>query len=66
MISAAPGDPAFLFTCAGDEKMPLPMISPITSDSPLRYVRLLFFSSDPPLSALVGSSAGLAGAPSAV
>jgi hypothetical protein len=65
-MSDAPGDPAFLFTWDGDEKMPLPIMSPTTSERPLRYVRLLFFSSEPPLSAFVGSSAGLEGAPSAV
>jgi hypothetical protein len=46
--------------------MPLPMIRPMTSDSPLRYVRLLFLSSEPPLRALDGSRAGLEGAPRAV
>lgn len=43
-INAAPGEPALLFTLAGEEKMPLPMIKPTTSDSPLRYVKLLFLS----------------------
>jgi hypothetical protein len=65
-IKDAPGDPAFLFTCDGEEKMPLPITSPMTSDSPFRYVRLLFLSNEPPLSALVGSSAGFDGAPNAV
>ena len=46
--------------------MPLPIISPTTNDSPLRYVKLLFFSNEPPLSAFDGSKAGLEGAPSAV
>jgi hypothetical protein len=43
-INAAPGDPALLFTLAGEEKMPLPITRPITNDSPFKYVKLLFLS----------------------
>jgi len=46
--------------------MPLPIIRPMTSDNPLRYVKLLFLSNEPPLSALDGSKAGFDGAPKAV
>ena len=35
--------------------MPDPIISPMTSERPLRYVRLLFLSSDCPSCAIVGS-----------
>jgi hypothetical protein len=66
-MSAAPGDPAFVLTCAGLEKMPDPMIKPTTRDKPLRYVKLLCFSKlPPPFSACVGSSPVLEGAPIAV
>lgn len=57
MISAAPGEPALTLTWLGDEKMPDPMISPTISDSPLRYVSVLCFSSDPPPSPPVGRPA---------
>jgi hypothetical protein len=40
----APGDPALLLTLAGEEKIPLPMMTPTTSDSPFKKVKLLFLS----------------------
>jgi hypothetical protein len=46
--------------------MPLPIISPTTSESPFRYVRVLFFSSELPLIDPDGSRAAFDGAPSAV
>lgn len=43
-ISAAPGDPAFVLTWLGDEKMPEPMMEPMMRERPLRNVRDLCFS----------------------
>ncbi len=54
MIREAPGEPALTLTWLGDEKMPEPMIKPTISDRPLRYVKVLCFSNDPPPRAPVG------------
>lgn len=47
-MRAAPGDPSRALTWLGDEKMPEPMMRPMMSDRPLRYVSVLSFSSEPP------------------
>lgn len=56
-------------TWLGDEKMPDPIIKPTIRDRPLRYVRVLYFSKDPPprpplgLPAVVGAPMGAYPAP---
>jgi hypothetical protein len=37
-----------VLTDPGDEKIPEPIISPTISDNPFKYVKVLFFSNDPP------------------
>ena len=46
--------------------MPLPIISPTTSESPLMYVSVLFLSNELPFIDPDGSRAAFDGAPSAV
>lgn len=55
-----------MFTLAGLEKIPEPIISPITRLRPFKNVKLLCFSSDPPLRTCVASSPPAAGVPMAV
>jgi hypothetical protein len=55
-----------IFTLAGLEKMPEPIIKPMTRLRPFRYVRDLCFSKDPPLRACVASNPPAVGVPIAV
>jgi hypothetical protein len=61
-INAAPGDPAFVLTWLGLEKMPDPIINPTINDKPFKYVKVLCFSRLPPPKAACPSDAEV-GAP---
>jgi hypothetical protein len=65
-INDAPGDPVCELTCAGEEKIPDPMINPTTNDRPLRYVKVLFFSKFCRAARLSRPSEALDGFPRAV
>jgi hypothetical protein len=51
-----------LFTLAGEEKIPLPIIKPMTSERPFKYVKLLCFSK----LCCAPKSCGVLGVPKAV